>query len=158
MDVPTFLASYLSSGDTNGLLADAAFRENVYRQIHPTPEEQFVPLLREMFNREMQYRADDTHNHEHFENLYWNAMFLFQIGDFDDVIPMWRAKHINMDTGCGFDIQFLVGRGVTQTLEYLSEHHDPECAKIAEHITRCRGVGDFDNLDEWLSDRLNYFG
>jgi hypothetical protein len=36
-------------------------------------------------------------------------LLLYLVGDPADVAVMWEAKHINMDTGCGFDGQFLVG-------------------------------------------------
>jgi hypothetical protein len=35
---------------------------------------------------------------------------------------MWEAKNIDMDTGCGFDTQFMVGARVDETIEYLEEH------------------------------------
>jgi len=35
---------------------------------------------------------------------------------------MWRAKNINFDTACGFDVQALFGAGVEQTLAYLRDH------------------------------------
>jgi hypothetical protein len=159
MDAESFLAGYPSSTEAHPvLLGDPAFRSSLYRLWHPAPSLEFLPLVRDMFQREAGYRADASNDGEYYENIYWNALFLYQIGDFDDVTPMWKAKHINMDTGFGFDIQFLVGRGVAETIEYLQRHGDQSSDEIGDYLTKCRDAGDFDDLDEWLRDRIEYFG
>jgi hypothetical protein len=43
-----------------------------------------------------------------------------------DVALLWQAKQINMDTGAGLDIQFLVGAGVEETIEYLRAKSDTD--------------------------------
>lgn len=70
---------------------------------------------------------------------------------------MWRAKQTNFDTGCGFDVQFLVGAGVEETLAFLARSDDPAASKAAEYIARCAKGGDFDGRDEWLAARCAYF-
>ena len=67
---------------------------------------------------------------------------------------MWEAKHINMDTGCGFDIQNLVGAGVKNTILYLEERN---LGKIAQHLRACEKNGRFDYLPEWTRQRTDYF-
>jgi hypothetical protein len=69
----------------------------------------------------MEYRR--THgSDEYFENLYWCAFLLNLVGDPSDVPMMWEAKHIDFDTGAGFDVQFLLGASVEPTFDYLLHH------------------------------------
>jgi hypothetical protein len=158
MDANAFLAAYSRGADVDpDRLDDPAFRDTLYRALHPTPAPNFLPLVRDPFRREAKYRADESSDGEYFENLYWAALFLYRIGSLDDVLPMWRAKHMNMDTGGGFDIQFLVGQGVTPTIAYLRMSNDPVADEAADCIVECRDAGDLDHLDEWLSDRIDYF-
>ena len=159
MDADTYLATYPGSAKSNpDRLRDPAFRASICDRLHPTPATRFLPLVRDVFRREIDYRCDATTDGEYFENLYWSALFLYQIGDLEDVLPMWRAKHINMDTGVGFDVQFLVGRGVAETIEYLRKQDDSEAVGAADYIASCRDGGDFDALDEWFAHRIEYFG
>ncbi len=132
-------------------------RRKLYQALHPNPAAKFLPLMRELLKKECQYRAEQTNDGEFFENLYWVALFLYQIGTLDDVMPMWRAKHINMDTGCGFDVQFLVGQGVGRTLSFLSSLNEDEAKSAHQYISECQAAGDFDELDQWLQHRINYF-
>jgi hypothetical protein len=67
---------------------------------------------------------------------------------------MWKAKHISMDTGAGFDGQFLVGAGVEPTISYLRENGHNE---IAEYIDHLKGSGDLDDLEGWEKFRIHYF-
>ena len=67
---------------------------------------------------------------------------------------MWEAKHINMDTGFGFDGQFLVGAGVEQTISYLRNSGKSE---IADYIHDMKGLGELDDLGGWEQFRIQYF-
>lgn len=158
MDAETYISTYPASAKQNPeLLIAPPFRELLCRQLHPTPSRKHLPLIREMFQQEIQYHLEISQDHEYFENLYWTALFLFQIGELDDVLPMWRAKHINFDTGCGFDIQFLVGCGVNETIKFLRNCNEPDAGFAAEYIQKCQVAGDLSNLDDWLSTRIKYF-
>lgn len=158
VDAKKFLEGYPANADADlSALTDPLFRESIYRSIHPAPPPKLLPLIRDLFLREVQYRADESNDGEYFENLYWAALFLYQLGDFNDVIPMWNAKRTNMDTGVGFDIQFLVGQGVEETIRWLRQQKDPLSDRIATYITECRDAGDFENLDQWLASKINYF-
>ena len=158
MDPESYISNYPESDHAAPeLLNDPHFREAIYRQLHPTPPSLALPLVRELFRREGNYRADESNDGEHFENLYWAALFLYQMGTLKDVIPMWDAKHISMDTGGGFDIQFLVGRGVMETIRYCRELNTPKAIAAAEYLIACQDAGDFDGLDTWLNDRIRYF-
>lgn len=87
-----------------------------------------------------------------FENLYWCAFLLYLIGDPSDVPMMWRAKHVDFDTACGFDIQFLLGAGFRPTLAYLADHgHADIVAELSTYSELIDGLGD------WEAFRRDYF-
>ena len=158
MEPQQFLNNYPESElQDPSLLESPAARERIYRMLHPKPNVKFLPLLRTMLLKEVAYRADETTDGTYFENLYWVGLFLYQIGDLDDVIPMWQAKQTNMDTGGGFDVQFLVGQGVSETLGFL-QHSDSPCSKEAfDYISQCNLAGDFETMDAWFAERIEYF-
>ena len=89
-----------------------------------------------------------------FEQIYWCALYLYRIGEIDDMELMWRAKTINFDLYCAFDVQFLVGAGVDQTLEYLESKG---LGEAKTYMLECRDAGAFDNLEQWYDSRKAYF-
>ena len=91
---------------------------------------------------------------DYYENLYWCALLFYFVGDPADVPLMWEAKHIDMDTDCGFDIQFMVGAGVDTTLKYLNERGHFEIAAYLSNMKSCK---DFDDLPGWEQFRIGYF-
>ena len=119
--------------------------------------------LLDLFRREMDYRRnddlgttvpeDDDYIH-HFEQLYWCGFLLYLIGNPADVPLMWEEKYISMDTGCGFDGQFLVGAGVEETIRYLEENHKSE---IAGYLRELGSGGEFAYLSLWERYRIYYF-
>jgi hypothetical protein len=137
-------------------------RQAALKQIQPnreTARKYHVELL-DLFRREMKFRRetgtatnaqpcaeDET---EYFEHLYWCAFLLYLVGDPADVPLMWEAKHVNMDAGCGFDVESLVGAGVQATIKYLNENGR---AEIAQYI---KGISESD-LPAWELWRRKYF-
>jgi hypothetical protein len=120
---------------------------------------QFHNKLLDIFRREMEFRealssrkaVDDA---GYFESIYQCALLLYLVGDPADVPLMWDAKHIDMDVGVGFDVQFLVGAGVAETVAYLkTQGHLP----IASYLEDARSYKEFDNLERWERFRINYF-
>ena len=113
-------------------------------------------LLLDVSRREMASRREEGYHLEGdlFENLYQCALLLYLVGDPADVALMWEAKHINMDTGCGFDGQFLVGAGVEQILNYLRKNGQNE---IADYIHNLKVLGELDDLGGWEHFRIQYF-
>ena len=138
------------------------FRKAIYAIEHPRPRPRLLPLFRRMFELEIAYRSSDMNGHPDddgtcFENLYWCALFLYRIGDFDDLFAMWRAKNLNMDTGCGFDAQFFVGSGVDETISYLADSETPEAVELLQYIRANIKSESFDDMSRWLEFRLKYF-
>ena len=157
-----FLAEITVNLDQNRILLDSpAFRESLYRHIHPKAEPDQLLLMRVLFSLECHYRSQDEDqdddDFDYFENIYWCALFLYQIGDVTDSLPIWRAKHINMDTGCGFDAQFLVGAGLEETCTYLEQSEDPDAVLALEYIRTNLNSGTFSDLDDWYEAHVQYY-
>jgi hypothetical protein len=115
--------------------------------------------LLDLFQREMDFRKADHPDHpewkfDYVELIYWCALLLYLVGDPKDVPLMWKAKHIDFDIGCCFDGQFLVGGGVEQTIEYLSDGSNEEAV---EYIKKLRDLKEFDYLPTWEQFRVHYF-
>lgn len=150
--------AWLATEDARRLLSDADRRATLYRAMHPQPETSHAPLLRALLAHEVAFRSDPRGDDEdRFEHLYWCGLLLSQIGDVRDVLSLWRAKNTNFDTGCGFDVQFLVGAGVEETLAFLARSEDPAASEAAAYISECAKAGDFDDLDDWRAFRVGYF-
>lgn len=151
--------AWLATEDARRILSNADRRATVYRAMHPQPEPSHAPLLRALLAHEVAVRSDPSgDDDDRFENLYWCGLLLSQIGDVRDVPTLWRAKKTDFDTGCGFDVQFLVGAGVEETLAFLARSEDPAASEAAAYISKCAKAGDFDDLAGWRAFRSGYFG
>lgn len=100
-------------------------RRRMLQGIAPEQATQHHALLRQIFRLEMDYREHDE-DLTFYENIYWCGYLLFMVGDPADVRMLWEGKHINMDTGIGFDIHSLFGAGYEETVAYLRDNrmHD----------------------------------
>jgi hypothetical protein len=67
---------------------------------------------------------------------------------------MWQAKNIDFDLDCAFDIQFLVGGGVDQTIQYLESRGEKGAV---EYLKSYRSARDFEDLPGWERFRIHYF-
>jgi hypothetical protein len=119
----------------------------------------YHPELLDFFRREMSFRRGDNpaegdDESDYFEHLYWCGLLLYLVGDPGDVPLMWEAKKINMDTGCGFDGQFLVGAGVEQTIKYLE---DRGYNAAADFLKELKSLKELDDLERWEKFRIHYF-
>lgn len=132
-------------------LGDPAARARLLAEIAPEAAGEHHALLRRIFQAEIEDRQA-TGDGEFFENLYHCAFLLYLVGDPADVPTMWRAKHIDFDTACGFDVQFLLGAGAMRTLTYLADN---------AHEDLARALSEFPELDEdlreWEAFRRGYF-
>lgn len=129
-------------------LAGPAARARWLGDVDPRGAAAQHATLRDVFRAEMAAWPSD----ELYENLYWCAFLLYLVGDPADVPMMWQAKHIDFDSACGFDVQFMLGAGPQQTLDYLRAHgHDD----IARELSAYPELAD--DLDEWEAFRRGYF-
>lgn len=158
------------SADARAFLHDPDLRAEIYRALDPSGDLTLAPLLRALLACEVRYRAreldgdddeeDDVEDDaDHFEQLYWCAYLLAELGEPADVPSLWRAKHTTFDTAVGMDVQCLVvGAGVDATLAFLDASGDPDAPKIAAYLRACRDTGDFDDLESWRARWRVYFG
>ena len=138
-------------------LSEPVTRQKILKSIEPLDAKHNHGLLSQIFQVEMRdrsHRKTSDYDEDYHENLYWCGFLLFHVGDLRDVLMMWQAKQIDMDTNCGFDIQILVGAGVETTIKFLVENHHQE---IANRLIFCQEQGDFDRLDEWQNFRQSYY-
>lgn len=169
-DLPTLLRGrspddpWWDSMDALEWLRDPGYRAEHYRAIHPGGDPALARLLRTLLACEVHDRAREAEEEDfgdygdHFEQLYWCAYLLAELGDLADVPRLWRAKHTSFDTAVGMDVQCLVvGAGVDKTLAFLEASDDPDAPKIAAHLRACRESGDFDELDGWRARWRAYF-
>lgn len=154
------------SAEALAFLGDPDVRAELYRAIHPGGDPTLAVLLRALLAVEVRDRAreldrdeeDDDEDDDHFEQLYWCAYMLAELGDPVDVPRLWRAKHTTFDTSIGMDVQCLVvGVGVDATLAFLETSDDPDASKIAAHLRTRRDGGDFDDLEGWRARWRAYF-
>ncbi|HST11185.1 MAG TPA: hypothetical protein VLL05_12485 [Terriglobales bacterium] len=115
--------------------------------------------LRDLFRREMKYRKSGSpalpnDEYDYADMSYWCGLLLYLIGDPADTPLMWEAKNIDFDLGCAFDIQFMVGAGVDQTIRYLESHGTNDAV---EYLESCRRARDFEDLRGWERFRIHYF-
>lgn len=94
---------------------------------------------------------------EYFENLYWAGFLLSLVADVEDVHLLWRAKTLDFDTWSGFDVQFLVGAGVSRTLSYLHSLREEWAAAARVHLEQCQQAGDFADMEQHRQWRQTYF-
>jgi hypothetical protein len=133
-------------------LSRPAAREQLLATIDPNDVRQHHAVLRDIFRREMEHRRETGGDDDYFENLYCCAFLLYLVGEPSDVPMMWQAKHIDFDTGTGFDVQFLLGAGLPATLAYLTDHGHPDIARALSEYPELNR-----DLTEWESYRRDYF-
>ncbi|MBN9693203.1 MAG: hypothetical protein J0M24_23415 [Verrucomicrobia bacterium] len=69
---------------------------------------------------------------------------LFSLGVVEDVLLIWHAKQSSFDAGCGLDVQFLCGAGLSETRMFLARSSTPSAAGALKYLTECDQAGDFD--------------
>lgn len=92
------------------------------------------------------------------ENIKLCAYLLYRLGYVEDSLLIWKAKSTNFDTGCGVDIQLLVGAGIERTIAYLKKQNSQEAKDAVQYIAEGVESGDFKNLAGWQEFYRNYFG
>ncbi len=72
----------------------------------------------------------------------------------EDCLLIWKAKNVDFDTYCGFDIQLMVFGGVEATIGYLENSQLPDAKEALDYVRNCDATGDFDELDEYFSRKI----
>lgn len=94
------------------------------------------------------------------EMLRTLCLQLFSLGYPEDALLIWEAKQSSFDAGCGLDVQFLCGAGLSLTKDYLARTRASDAAAILSYLAKCEEAGDFvewtpqATLDTWRT----YYG
>lgn len=134
----------------------AEFRAAVLEELQKALSSGDRLLLRFLLEQEMACRQNDYETD--VDSIHLCGFLLFLLGQLEDVELLWQAKRTTFDTWCGFDIQFLVGAGVSPTLAYL-QPIQKEWAKAARtYIEECQRLGNFSDLESYRHEKQRYFG
>jgi hypothetical protein len=71
---------------------------------------------------------------------------LFNAGNLDDVLPIWRAKESSWDAHCSIDVQLLCGAGLEETKAYLATEKSEDASEALDYLVSCEATGDFLNF------------
>lgn len=111
-------------------------------------------LIRFLLEQEIACYQHDCGN---FDSMRLCGFLLFLLAQLEDVELLWRAKTTDFDTWCGFDIQFLVGAGVSPTLAYLQSIQEEWANEARTYIERCQRAGDFSDMVRYRHGMERYF-
>jgi hypothetical protein len=165
MEIKQFLEkifedNYLESIECMNFLLEPGFRDSIYHELHHNFNPIYGSFFRKLLKIELEQRKLDIHEYcydDYFENFYWCAFFIYRLKDINDVDMLWKAKNVDFDSFCMFDIQFLAMDGIDKTIKYLSEKNDEDAMKALEYILGCKKAGDFDNMEKWYTDKYTYY-
>ncbi|WP_337085138.1 hypothetical protein [Elizabethkingia anophelis] len=116
------------------------------------------PLVVELFNAEI-----ERHNKEPYQGIFpaltLCAYLLSKFKKPEYIGLFLRAKKANFDTHCGFDYEFLVSAGISDTFEYL-EKEKPDYLEdvynyIGKNIENC-SISD-DEFQQWKKNLDKYY-
>ncbi len=156
---PHALLQRMTSSETlSGELAmqPAALRAAVLEEVQQTLVPGDRALLCFILEQEMLARVHDGGG-EFFENLYWAGFLLSLVAHVEDVRLLWRVKTLDYDTWSGFDVQFLVGAGVSRTLSYLQSLSEEWASAAWAYLEQCQQAGDIADLEQYRQWRQTYF-
>ncbi|GCE09547.1 hypothetical protein [Dictyobacter aurantiacus] len=150
--------TYLKEGapkNEDGSDPHATLRAQVLKELQNTLSLKDRPLLRFLMEQEITCRKNDIETES--DNIHLSGFLLFLLGQLEDVELLWKAKRASFDTWCGFDIQFLVGAGVSTTLIYLHSIEQEWAKKARTYIEECQQTGDLDDLERYRRAMQRYF-
>jgi hypothetical protein len=138
----------------------ALFRALVLEELQKTLSSGDRALIRFCLKQEMICYKNNFRVTEEclgFDSFRLCGFLLFVLAQVEDVPLLWEAKTTNFDTMCGFDIQFLVGAGVSPTLDSLRAIQEEWAQDARAYIEKCQRAGDFDDLDRYRHEMQRYF-
>jgi hypothetical protein len=142
--------------DEDGSDPHAELRALVLKELHKTLSLKDRALIHFLLEQEIACRQNDVETD--IESIHHGGFLLFLLGQLEDVELLWRAKRASFDTWCSFDIQFLVGAGVSSTLAYLHSIEKEWAEEARTYIEACQCARDFNDLESYRHARQRYFG
>jgi hypothetical protein len=144
------MASYLVD-KTNYQRSEIMDREDLLISKYGVyPKEEYRDEIRKLLIEEI----DSELFSESHECLRILCFLLFSIGNVEDCELIWKAKMLNMDTGCMIDTVYLCGAGYNKTLFYLINKEDLE--KMKQYIVK--NIGEEFRKDEVIEEFMDYYG
>lgn len=114
------------------------------------PKEEYRGEIRKLLIREI----DDEPFSESHECMRLLCFLLFSIGYVEDCELIWKAKMLNMDTGCMIDAVYLCGAGYNKTLLYINNKRGME--KMKQYIVK--NISEEFIKDEVIEEFKGYYG
>ncbi|HTS27714.1 MAG TPA: hypothetical protein VMH81_17690 [Bryobacteraceae bacterium] len=141
--VPRFAARSVSDApEAESLLTDPSFRAALYREIHNSLPVDARVLLRQLLNKEIDYRRGA-----------WEPSKPLDAGERSCIRRTWFGVRFSS----AVDVQFLVGGGLEETLQYLREQPEAGAKEAIDYLLKYKSAGDFDDLEGWAQWRDSYF-
>lgn len=142
------LVAYQESLPENTQVDDqnAVFRAAVLKALSKNFSQEDRPLIRFLLEQEVAFHENSWGI---FESIRLGGALLFLLAQVEDAGLLWEAKTANFDTMSGFDIQLLVGAGVTPTLAYLQQVGEQWAEDARVYLEECQQAGDFQNLERY---------
>ncbi|PJC99924.1 hypothetical protein GQ37_006400 [Janthinobacterium sp. BJB1] len=137
-----------------GELESPRVRQQLYRILLERPIGPYASLIRQVFEREVQYRkalwqGEIEDDGDACEGIYRCAFLLYRVGSTSDIHALWAAKHINMDVGTSMGAEFFIGAGLQATISYLAESNLQDSNEILCYVD---GWFSQDDAEEWQKD------
>ena len=114
-------------------------------------------LVKFLFNQEKEWRkvVDDGEVY----NLYFCAFVLTFFNKPEIIWAFFEAKHIDFDSGCGFDGEFLVAVGIEKTYAYLQTTTHPDSQAMLKYTKELVEESDYtdEHIEEWKAHKREYF-
>lgn len=135
---------------TVALRSDPDLRTAVGEALLALPPEG-LPLARLLFDLHTEAGGEMS------DDLRLFSFLLFRLGQPEDSLRVWKAKHANFDAGCGLDLQLALGAGIERTFSFLRASDDPLAPEILEDLQSDLEGGFLIDPDEFRRFYGRYF-
>lgn len=166
MDIESFLLEW-EKKEKEEYNFDIQKRKQIYYYLHRNLKLNHRKILlklleREMWERKREYYDEIIEEEDYeFELFYWCIFLLSRLGIAEDSLLIWRAKNMDFDASIGVEVNFLIGAGLKETIDYLNTVKSRDAKQLLEYLLS--GKKDQWNelkpeyQKEWYEFRINYF-
>lgn len=167
MNIKQAVQDYLDNGnivspELASILSRSGERQSLYKVLLDKPMVPFRKLLLVALDHEVAFRAELFEGEcedpdDHYEGIYRCAFLLYCVGDVADTLPLWSAKHTNMDVGSSLGAEYFLGAGVADTTAFLDRWSDPDVVAILEYINEFLAYEDrvWSGREQWERERID---
>jgi hypothetical protein len=167
MNVNQAIKEYLDNGNIISpgivaILSQSSERQSLYKALLDQPLAPFRNLLLLALDHEVAFRSalfngECEDPDDHYEGIYRCAFLLYRAGDVADTLPLWSAKHINMDVGSSLGAEYFLGGGVAETIAFLDGWSDPDAVAILDYLSEFLSYeeGEWTYREQWERERVD---